>query len=195
MPRPATDGPRGVAPPRAGSPRRDPVLLLAVAALLLVLRVVLGFHETPPPEATPSDALSGADAVQWRTLEAGLAEAGATNRPILYDFTAEWCPPCRLLQREVFADPRAAAEIESRFVPVRVLDRQREEGRNARWVDSLQARYRVNSFPTLIIAGVDGRESTRIEGYLGRDATLGQLRGTGVSLRWGVMGQAPPDRR
>jgi thiol:disulfide interchange protein len=195
MPPPATDGPGGVPPQRSGSPRRDPVLLLAVAALLLALRVVLGFHEARPPAATPSGALSGADAVQWRTLEAGVAEAGATSRPILYDFTAEWCPPCRLLQREVFADPRSAAEIENRFVPVRVLDRQREEGRNARWVDSLQARYRVNSFPTLIVAGVDGRESARVEGYLGRDATLGQLRGTGVSLRWGMTTKAPPERR
>jgi len=170
------------------------VLLLAIAALLLVLRVVLGFQEARQP-APPPTALSGADAVQWRTLEAGVAEARATDRPILYDFTAEWCPPCRMMQRQLFADPRAAAEIESRFVPVRVLDRQREEGRNARWVDSLQAHYRVNAFPTLIVAGADGRESSRLEGFLGRDATLGQLRGPGVSLRWGATGQAPPGER
>ena len=195
MPPPAADVPGGVPPHRAGSPRRDPVLLLAVAALLLALRVVLGFHEARPPAAPTTGALSGADAVRWRTLEAGLVEARATNRPMLYDFTADWCPPCRSLQRQVFADPEAAAEIESRFVPVRVLDRQREEGRNARWVDSLQARYRVNSFPTLIVTDADGRESTRIEGFMGRDATFGQLRGTGVSLRWGVTQPAPTGRR
>jgi len=195
MPPPATDLPGAVPPHRAVSPRRDPVLLLVVAALLLMLRVVLGFHEARQQAAPPAGALSGADAVQWRTLEAGLAEARATNRPILYDFTAEWCPPCRLMQRQLFADPQAAAEIEIRFVPVRVLDRQREEGRNAGWVDSLQARYRVNSFPTLIVAGVDGRESRRVEGFMGRDATLGLLRGMGVGLRLGETEPAPTDRR
>jgi thiol:disulfide interchange protein len=195
MPLPVADAPGGVPAHRAGSPRRDPVLLLAVAALLLVLRVGLGFQEARTQAPAPVTAPSGADLVQWRTLEAGLAEARATNRPILYDFTAEWCPPCRLLQRQVFADPQAAGEIEARFVPVRVLDRQREEGRNERWVDSLQARYRVNSFPTLIVAGMDGSETRRIEGFMGRDATLGQLRGMGVSLRWGTTGPAPPDQR
>jgi thiol:disulfide interchange protein len=195
MPPPATDLPGGVPAHPAGSPRRDPVLLLAAAAVLLVLRVILGFHEAPPQSLPPAGGLSGADAVRWRTLEEGLAEACETNRSILYDFTAEWCPPCRLMQRQLFADPQAAAEIESRFVPVRVLDRQREEGRNPRWVDSLQAHYRVNAFPTLIVAGTDGRESARLEGFLGRDATLGQLRGAGVSLRWGTTGPAPPGGR
>ena len=195
MPLPGPDAPGGVPPHRAGSPRRAPLLLLAVAALLLVLRVVLGFQEARTQAQAPVTAPSGADLVQWRTLEAGLAEARATNRPVLYDFTAEWCPPCRLLQRQVFADPEAAGEIEARFVPVRVLDRQREEGRNERWVDSLQARYRVNSFPTLIVAGMDGNETRRIEGFMGRDATLGLLRGLGVGLRLGGAEPAPTERR
>ena len=182
-------------PQPAGPTRRDPAWLLIAVGLLLALRVGLGVHEAAQPTASRSAPLAETDLVRWRTLEVGLAEARASGRPILYDFTADWCPPCRMMQREVFADAQAAAELESRFVPVRVLDRQREAGRNARWVDSLQARYRVNAFPTLIVADADGRELHRLEGFVGRDATLGQLRGTGLSLRWGTTRQAPPDGR
>jgi len=177
-PPPATAGrPRR----RPGSTRRDPLALLVLAGLLLVLRVGLGIQEAG--QARPAAGAAPVDHVRWRTLEEGLAEARATGRPILYDFTADWCPPCRLMQREIFADPRAAADLEQGFVPVRVLDRLREESRNAAWVDSLQKRYQVTAFPTLVVAPADGREPVRIEGYLGRDFTLRRIESAARHLR------------
>ena len=196
MPLPATDAPVPGAPPRARSPRRDPALLLIVAAVLLVLRVVFVLRETPPQATPGAGELSGPDTVHWRALPEGLAETRASGRPILYDFTADWCPPCRRMQREVFSDPRAAAALESRFVPVRVLDRQREEGRNAAWVDSLQSRYRVSSFPTLVVTGPGGAgEARRVEGFVGRDATLFQIGAAGGNVQWQWSTGAPPDSR
>jgi thiol:disulfide interchange protein len=196
MPPPAADAPQSGPPPRARSPRRDPVLLLIVAAVLLALRVALILREAPAQGTPGAGTLSGPEVVRWRTLEAGLAEARASGRPVLYDFTADWCPPCRLMQREVFADPRAAALLERRFVPVRVLDRQREEGRNAAWVDSLQSRYRVSSFPTLVVTGPGGAgEARRVEGFVGREATLLQLGAGGGGVQWQWTSGAPPDSR
>lgn len=193
MPLPAADVPAAAGPPpRTGSPRRDPVLLLVVAGVLLVLRVVLGLRETTPQATSGAGPLSGPDVVRWRTLEAGVAEAHATGRPMLYDFTAEWCPPCRMMQREIFADSQMARVLERSLVPVRVLDRQREEGRNAPWVDSLQARYRVAAFPTLVVTRSDGGTPTRIEGYLGPTITMARLQQAAARIQM-LRATAPAD--
>jgi thioredoxin-related protein len=75
------------------------------------------------------------------------------------------------MKREVFSDPRAAEAINAGFVPVRVLDRQREEGRNPPLVDSLQARYGVQAFPTLVVVPADGGTPEVTRGYLGAQQT------------------------
>jgi hypothetical protein len=89
--------------------------------------------------------------------------------------------------REVFADPASAATLERMFIPVRVMDRTQEEGRNSPEVSMLQARYRVDAFPTLVVAAADGRELGRLEGYPGRSRTIGEL--TKVWTRTGIGGR------
>jgi thiol:disulfide interchange protein len=154
--------------PRAGSTRHLPRWLLIVAGALLVARVGSGVWDQAHPPVYE-------ERIRWRTLAQGVEEARRTRRPILYDFTADWCPPCRLMQSELFGDPEASAQITSSFVPIRVLDRQREEGRNAAWVDSLQRHYQVTVFPTLVVARLGGGEPTVITGYPGKTQTLQML--------------------
>src|SRR5262245_48692934 len=126
------------------STRVTPRWLIAVAALLLLARIALEVAVArPAPEA--------AERIEWRPIETALDEARATGKPVLYDFTAEWCPPCQRMKAEVFSDARSARRIGELFVPVRVLDRAREEGRNTTEVAALQARYQVDAFPTLVI--------------------------------------------
>jgi thiol:disulfide interchange protein len=140
-----------------------------IAALLLVVRIAVMIaergHEPPPAQGR----------IPWQAIPAGQAVAHANGKPILYDFTAEWCGPCKQLERAVFADAGSARFIADRFVPIRVTDRQREDGRNPPDVAALQARYDVRAFPTLVVVRPDSSVAMRIEGFTGQADVMRRL--------------------
>lgn len=166
-----------------GSTRRMPRWLLLLTLILIAARVVTGIREDRSPPERP-------ELVQWRTPATGLAEARRTGRPLLYDFTADWCTPCRKMQSEVFADERSAQAINTMFVPVRVLDRMREDGSNIPEVAELQHRFGVDAFPTLVIVRPDAGEPVSIDGYPGKTALMSQL----VEVRRRMGGATLPTR-
>ncbi len=131
-----------------GSPaarlRKSLGLVLVVGGLLASLNFML----------TPKLSLA------WLTNESeALTQARAQDKPVVVDFTAEWCLPCRELEVGVFARPEVA-EVMQDFILVKIdLTREDED-------DSLPAvkqRYGVATLPAVrlldargaVIGGVD----------------------------------------
>ena len=158
--------PPGAPPPRSQS-KISPVLLwlLLAAALFRLVTAV----------TSKDDVGTGAGLIRWVKAADATEIARTSGKPILYDFTAEWCGPCKALDKDAWANAGVAEFVNGSFVPARVMDRMREEGRNPPWMDQLQQKYRVAAFPTLVVASPDGREIATTQGYAGRQRLLAFL--------------------
>ena len=81
------------------------------------------------------------------------AAAASSPLPLLVDFWAPWCGPCRMVAPEL---ERVAQSMSGRYLVVKV---------NTDVHEDLAARFRIRSIPTLaLISG--GREIDRVAGAL-----------------------------
>ena len=110
-----------------------------------------------------------ANDVAWaHDFDAARTLAAESNRPLLLFFTAEWCVPCRVMKREVFADREVMQAINASVVPVML--HAGEPGTAA-----VFERYRVGGTPVTIFTDPAGTVLDYEVGRIGKTRFLDML--------------------
>jgi thiol:disulfide interchange protein len=106
---------------------------------------------TQPPKARPAKATK----ITWKpTLVAAMNEARAKHKPIMADFFATWCGPCKHLDTNIYTAPAVIQESEN-FISVRIdVDKNMATAQQ----------YQIGPIPTIIFLDENGKQIVRYEG-------------------------------
>ncbi len=124
---------------------RLPILMLALVFALLIPapgcekrgKAGPAFHAISYPEA--------------------IAKANREKKVVFIEFFADWCGPCRQLERTTLAEGRVREFLATRTVAIRVnIDHNPE----------LAQRFRVSSIPCMVFVDGQGNEIDRIQGLV-----------------------------
>lgn len=144
-------------------------LVLLVYALAAWVGALQGGSD--PLRPLPQSAGSGqaaASAEGWHTvstpadLDAQLAAARAANQPLLLDWYADWCISCKVIEREVFANPQVAPRLaDYRLIRFDITDSNAEQR-------ALLDRYQLFGPPAILFFDRSGNElkEVRVVGEL-----------------------------
>jgi len=149
-----------VARPGHEQPWVDRFMRLASAAVLLAGVMLI-----------PGQGHAEGTGVTWRAYdEASVQQAISTGKPVVLDFYATWCVPCKELDERTFARPEVAAAL-ARFERFKV-DLTSSDPQS----DALRQHYDVAGVPTIVFYH-GGREvgTARLTGFEPGPAFLQRL--------------------
>ncbi|MBW1779477.1 MAG: thioredoxin family protein [Deltaproteobacteria bacterium] len=113
------------------------------------------------------------EGVSWIPYGQGiLAEAAREKRPVILDFYADWCGPCKAMERNVFTVPEVV-RMSKKFLPIRVNLTKRHPDQEV-----LLKHYQIRGVPTIIFLNAQGIEerNLRIESYVNEEAVLNRMK-------------------
>ena len=112
--------------------------------------------------------------IQWRTYsEETLSAARSQNKPVIIDFYATWCTPCRELEEVTFHNADLVKQAAKDFIMVKVDLTQGGNPFNER----LLQQYGVKGVPTIVFLDPSGQErpELRLVDYIPPESFMGRM--------------------
>jgi thiol:disulfide interchange protein DsbD len=112
-----------------------------------------------------------APSIEWtQYTPQAVTAAKEAGKPVMIDFTADWCIPCKEMKKVTFSNPAVYKESQ-RFVRLSVdLTRKSEAA------DNTAKTYKVSGPPTVILIDSTGKEQERTVGFIKPDKLLNLMR-------------------
>lgn len=120
--------------------------------LIMTALVLFGMNTlfaTNPPN-------SGAKLFFDGTYESAKAKAGSEGKLFLVDFYANWCTPCKWMDKTTFRNEQVVSLLNENYVSLKI-DIDQTEGYN------LKEKYEITMLPTILIFNSQGKMVERIE--------------------------------
>lgn len=133
---------------------------LAVWLAAGVLSVACGRTKEVPKEASKIEAPPAAESTWLTNFEIAQARARSEKKLLLIEFTgSDWCPPCIMLERQVFSQPEFKEYAAQHLVLLEVDFPRIKELSDARKTanDALAEQYGVYGFPTVVVLDSNGK--------------------------------------
>jgi len=103
-----------------------------------------------------------------------LATARREGKPVIIDFSAAWCTPCRRLDEETFHNPEVVALMTAQITAIKVDLTRSGDPTSGR----LLQQYAIKGVPTIVFLGPDGGEKPglRLVDYIPPEAFLARIK-------------------
>jgi thiol:disulfide interchange protein DsbD len=127
---------------------------------IVIMPVVLMFTLIVAGQNVPKNAGKDKEhGIDWKlSLQPALQEAEQTGKPVMVDFWATWCAPCRAMDKRTYIHPSVLAQAKN-FILVKIdIEKAPEEA----------GRYQVETPPKVVFLKADGSVIASFVGF--RDA-------------------------
>lgn len=107
--------------------------------------------------------------ITWKdNLESAQKIAYNSDKNIMIFFTSEWCSPCRIMKREVFADNEVKKAMDAKVISIEInIDDPNSE--------ALVKQYNIGATPTTIFIDPEGKVIDYAVGKVGKTEFLKML--------------------
>lgn len=134
---------------------QSPVRKTLMMGGVIILLSIIGFYINQSVQSYLGQQAINNTGLNVLTLQDAFDEAKRSNKLVLADMSAIWCPSCRKLDNQVFANDQVQTQLNKDFVFARV-EYDSPEG------DRFMQQYKVSGFPTLLVLNAQAEKLVQL---------------------------------